>query len=69
MAPLVSPLIRAVRSVRAGRPLDDCKVCGRAVRPGDARMRLPGGGLVHSGCTTYRMRQRERIRRTLAAGF
>jgi hypothetical protein len=29
-------------------------------------MRLPGGGYVHSGCSTYRMRQQRRVRRVLA---
>jgi hypothetical protein len=52
-------------AVRPGSAVDDCLVCHRAVRSGDARMRLPGGGYVHQGCSTYRMRQSERIRRKL----
>jgi hypothetical protein len=29
----------------------------------DERMRLPGGGYAHRGCSTYRMRRRDQIRR------
>lgn len=66
MTPIVSPLLAAVRATRAAKPLDECIICHRAVRPGDARLPLPGGGYVHSSCSTYRMRQRERVRRVLA---
>ncbi len=63
MAPILSALLAALRR---SPPVDHCLVCRRAVNAGDARMRLPGGGYVHRGCATYRMRQRERIGRMLA---
>jgi hypothetical protein len=50
------------------RPLDHCLVCHDAVRPDDMCVRALGGGLVHSGCATYKMRQRVRVRRVLRAG-
>jgi len=62
MAPLLSSLLAVVRP---SDPADDCLVCMRPVKPADSRMRLPGGGYVHSACSTYRMRQAERIRRKL----
>ena len=64
MAPLLTSLLGAVRP---GTQLEDCLVCHRSVRPGDARMRLPGGGFVHRGCATYRMRQDQRIRQKIRA--
>jgi hypothetical protein len=67
MTPLVSTLLSAVAAVRSSARDDDCLVCRGPVRSGDARTRLPGGGFVHSGCSTYRMRQAQRNRRTLAA--
>ena len=63
MAGIVSSFAGALRLPRRRHVLDTCVVCGRGVTETDARMRLPGGGYVHSGCTTYRMRRRERIRR------
>jgi hypothetical protein len=66
MPTLASPLRAALRLIRGSRSAGDCLVCHEAVRIDDDRMRLPGGGFVHSGCSTYRMRQRERERRTLA---
>jgi hypothetical protein len=67
MAPIVSTLLSAVGAVRSTPRAEDCLVCRRAVKTGDARMRLPGGGFVHRGCSTYRMRQAERTRRTLGS--
>jgi hypothetical protein len=52
----------AVTAARGRAPAGDCLICGRSVKPADERMSLPGGGYVHRGCSTYRMRQAERIR-------
>ena len=62
MAPLLTSLLAAVRP---GTHIDDCLVCHGAVRPDEARMRLPGGGYVHQSCSTYRMRQDQRIRQKI----
>ena len=50
------------------RPIDTCLVCHDAVRPDDMCVPVLGGGLVHQGCATYKMRQRVRVRRVLRAG-
>jgi hypothetical protein len=42
-----------------------CLVCLRPVRAGDERVAVPGGGQVHSGCATYRMRQHTRTVRRI----
>jgi hypothetical protein len=68
MNPLLSPLRAIARVLRRGKPLDDCLVCGAAVRADEERMRVPGGGWVHRGCTTYRMRQNDRVRRRVRLG-
>jgi hypothetical protein len=68
MTSLISPLRSAVSWLRADcRPIDECLVCQNAVRPDDMCVRTLGGGLVHHGCATYKMRQRVRVRRALRA--
>jgi hypothetical protein len=57
MAPLISTLLAAVTG-RAGAS-DRCIVCHHAVAAEDPRVRLPGGGYVHRGCSTYSMRARQ----------
>jgi len=62
MAGLVTTLLGALR-MRPRRPVDTCPVCQRGIGDHEERMRLPGGGYAHRGCSTYRMRRREQIRR------
>ncbi|MEA2308654.1 MAG: hypothetical protein QOG41_86 [Thermoleophilaceae bacterium] len=57
MAPLITRLVRSV-VLREGRELGTCLVCHRAVRERADAVSLSGGGYVHHGCATYRMRQR-----------
>jgi hypothetical protein len=52
----MAPLIENVRSVmvarqRAERPL--CFACGRTIAPGEERLRVHGGRVVHRDCATY----------------
>jgi hypothetical protein len=52
----MAPLVENVRSVmvarqRAERPV--CFACGRAIAPGDERLRVRGGSVVHRACATY----------------
>jgi hypothetical protein len=63
MAGIVTSVLGSLRLPGGTAKLDTCAVCGRHVREADARMRLPGGGWVHRGCATYRMRRREQVRR------
>jgi hypothetical protein len=49
---------RLVRTVSPAHALGTCLVCHAAVRDDGGAVRVPGGGYVHHGCTTYRMRQR-----------
>lgn len=42
-----------------------CLVCLRQVRAGEERVAVPGGGHVHSGCATYRMRQHKQVVRRI----
>jgi hypothetical protein len=58
MAPLISPLIALVTG--RGRDSERCMVCHQTVTADEPRMRLPGGGHVHRGCSTYSMRARAR---------
>ena len=62
MPPIVSPLLRAIRDARG---IEHCLICHGPVAAADDRMRLPGGGWVHRGCATYRMRRDDRVRRRL----
>jgi hypothetical protein len=43
-----------------GREIGTCLVCHKAVRERADAVGLSGGGYVHHGCATYRMRQRYR---------
>jgi hypothetical protein len=64
----VAPLISSLLATLPGRRLesaDDCIVCRHPVYADEPRMRLPGGGYVHSGCSTYSMRRRQRMRRRI----
>jgi hypothetical protein len=60
---MLASIVSSLPLIGRAPKLDTCVVCGRAVTEGDARMRLAGGGYVHRGCSTYRMRHRDRIRR------
>ena len=40
------------------RSAEHCIVCREKVAAEDPRVRLPGGGYVHRGCSTYSMRAR-----------
>ena len=64
MLPIVSSLLSLAR-LGPSEPREYCLVCLRAVRPGDERVHVPGGGHVHSGCATYRMRQHTRTVRRI----
>ena len=55
MAPLID---RLVRTVGPAPSLGTCLVCHGKVRDNGGAVRVPGGGFVHHGCTTYRMRRR-----------
>jgi hypothetical protein len=44
-----------------------CLVCLRPVRAGDERVPVPGGGHVHRGCATYRMRNHARAIRRIGS--
>jgi ribosomal protein L24E len=55
----MAPLIENVRSVmvarqRAERPM--CFACGRTIAPGEQRLRVRGGSVVHRACATYEKR-------------
>jgi hypothetical protein len=56
MAPLISTLIAFFTGPPGGS--DRCPVCHQAVAAEEPRVRLPGGGYVHRGCSTYSMRSR-----------
>ncbi len=45
-----------------------CLVCLRQVRAGEERVAVAGGGHVHSGCATYRMRQHRQVVRRIRSG-
>jgi hypothetical protein len=64
MAPLISSLLATLPG-RGAAPAEHCIVCQKPVGADEPRMRLPGGGHVHSGCSTYTMRRRQRIRRRI----
>jgi hypothetical protein len=68
-APMLSfaaPLLSLVR-LGGSRGGETCLVCSRSIRAGDERVHLPGGGHVHRGCATYRMRQHARTVRRIGA--
>ncbi|MEA2391184.1 MAG: hypothetical protein QOK31_1293 [Solirubrobacteraceae bacterium] len=64
MAPLISTLLSTVAG-RGSPQREECIVCRTPVYADEPRMRLPGGGHVHSGCSTYSMRRQQRIRRRI----
>lgn len=45
-----------------------CWVCLKPVRRGEEHISVPGGGQVHRGCTTYRMRHHRQVVRRVRAG-
>jgi len=45
-----------------------CLVCLRQVRAGEERVHVPGGGHVHTGCATYRMRKHRQVVRRIRSG-
>ena len=59
MLPIVSSLLSFAR-LGPTEPREYCLVCLRSLRAGDERVQVPGGGHVHRGCATYRMRQHMR---------
>ena len=63
MVPLISPLLTVIGLKARPRNIATCLSCGHHVTLDDERTRLPGGGWVHRGCTSYRQRRQERIRR------
>jgi len=63
MAPIISTLLATVGLSGHDSQAEDCLSCGRPLKSEEPNMRLPGGGHVHRGCATYRMRQNDRIRR------
>jgi hypothetical protein len=56
MASLISTLFTPLTVFR--RRSERCAVCHLPVTADDPRVRLPGGGHVHRGCSTYSMRVR-----------
>jgi hypothetical protein len=64
MAPLISTLLATLPG-RAVSAAQECIICGDRVYDDEPRLRLPGGGHVHSSCSTYSMRRQQRIRRRL----
>lgn len=64
---MTNQVTRVLGMVRLTRrsALGKCMACGRDVRDGDDRLRLPGGGFAHRGCSTYRMRHHARVARRL----
>jgi hypothetical protein len=71
---MVPLLTKAVGALRPDDKLADCLVCGSSIHERDDALRIRGGGLVHSDCATYRMRQRDgrrvqRPSRNLNHGF
>jgi hypothetical protein len=57
----MTPLIENVRSVMVARSRSDrplCFACGRPIAPGDERLRVRGGAMVHRACATYELRRR-----------
>jgi hypothetical protein len=64
MLPVIGSLLSLAR-LGSTEPTEFCLVCLRRVRPGDERVPVPGGGHVHRGCATYRMRQHARTVRRL----
>ena len=66
MLSFTAPLLSLLRPGRE-RGLEECLVCGRGIRVSDEVVDVPGGGHVHRGCATYRMRQHARAVRRRGA--
>jgi hypothetical protein len=56
MPSLISTLLGPLTGRR--RSSDRCPVCEHSIATDEPRVRLPGGGYVHRGCSTYSMRAR-----------
>jgi hypothetical protein len=66
MFSIVGSLLSLAR-LGPSEPREFCVVCLRPVRPGDESVRVSGGGHVHSGCATYRMRHHARVVRKIGS--
>ena len=66
MLSFTGPLLYLVR-LGGARGGETCLVCTESIRSDDERVHLPGGGHVHRGCATYRMRQHARTLRRIGA--
>jgi hypothetical protein len=66
MLSFTGPLLSLVR-LGGARGGETCLVCSGSIRDDDERVHLPGGGHVHRGCATYRMRQHARTVRRIGA--
>jgi hypothetical protein len=66
MLSFAAPLLSLVR-LGGERGGETCLVCSALIRAGDERVPLPGGGHVHRGCATYRMRQHARTVRRIGS--
>ena len=58
--PLLDRVLAAMRVRERPTEVARCSACGRRVTDREERMRLRGGGYVHVGCATYRMRRAQR---------
>ncbi len=64
--PLLDRVLAAMRVRTPSAQIATCAACGRRVTDREARMPLRGGGHVHAGCATYRMRRAQREDRVAA---
>ena len=67
MLPIVGSLLSMAR-LGPTETKDYCWVCLRPLCAGEERVAVPGGGHVHRGCATYRMRQHIRVVRRIRSG-
>jgi hypothetical protein len=66
MASFTAPLLSLIR-LGGAAGAETCLVCSESIRASDERVKLPGGGHVHRGCATYRMRQHARAVRRIGS--
>jgi hypothetical protein len=66
MLSFTAPLLSLVR-LGGGSRAETCLVCSGSIGRSDERVGLPGGGHVHRGCATYRMRQHARTVRRIGS--
>ena len=66
MLPIAAPLMSIIR-IGGGADRESCLVCSAAIRASDEAMSVPGGGHVHRGCATYRMRRHARMVRRIGS--